>query len=174
MPDLETRIAILRYKAERYSMRLAEEVVTYIARISKRSIRELEGNLKKVKMFSELQGLQVDYELVKRILAQHETQSTISVEEIQRIVADHFRVKMSDMKSNTRAKPIVVPRQISMYLIKKFLDKSLVDIGKAFGGKDHTTVMNAIERVQYLQSTDQDIFKDIEELETRIHNITGV
>lgn len=174
MPDLETRIAILRYKAERFSMRLAEDVVNYIARISKRSIRELEGNLKKVKMFSELQGLQVDYDLVKRILAQHETQSTISVEEIQRIVADHFRVKMSDMKSATRAKPIVVPRQISMYLIKKFLDKSLVDIGKAFGGKDHTTVMNAIERVQYLQSTDQDIFKDIEELETRIHNITGV
>ncbi len=174
MPDLETRIAILRYKAERYNMRLAEDVVNYIARISKRSIRELEGNLRKVKMFSELQGLQVDYELVKRILAQHETQSTISVEEIQRIVADHFEVKMSDLKSSTRAKPIVVPRQICMYLIKKFLDKSLVDIGKAFGGKDHTTVMNAIERVQHLQSTDQDLFKDIEELETRIHNITGL
>jgi chromosomal replication initiator protein len=174
MPDLETRIAILRYKAEKYNIRLSEEVVTFIARISKRSIRELEGNLKKVKMFSELQGLQVDYDLVKRILAQHETQSTISVEEIQRLVGDHFRVKLSDMKSSTRAKPIVVPRQIAMYLIKKFLDKSLVDVGKAFGGKDHTTVMNAIERVQHLQSTDQDIFKDIEELETRIHNITGV
>ncbi len=174
MPDLETRIAILRYKAEKYNIRLSEEVVTYIARISKRSIRELEGNLKKVKMFSELQGLQVDYDLVKRILAQHETQSTISVEEIQRLVGDHFKVKLSDMKSSARAKPIVVPRQIAMYLIKKFLDKSLVDVGKAFGGKDHTTVINAIERVQHLQSTDQDIFKDIEELETRIHNIIGV
>ena len=125
-------------------------------------------------MFSELQGLQVDYDLVKRILAQHTTQSTISVEEIQRLVGDHFKVKLSDMKSSARAKPIVVPRQIAMYLIKKFLDKSLVDVGKAFGGKDHTTVMNAIERVQHLQSTDQDIFKDIEELETRIHNIIGV
>ena len=174
MPDLETRVAILRYKAEKYNIRLSEEVVTYIARISKRSIRELEGNLKKVKMFSELQGLQVDYDLVKRILAQHETQSTISIEEIQRLVGDHFRVKLSDLKSSARAKPIVVPRQITMYLIKKFLDKSLVDVGKAFGGKDHTTVMNAIERVQHLQSTDQDIFKDIEELETRIHNIIGV
>lgn len=174
MPDLETRVAILRYKAERFNMRLAEDVVNYIARISKRSIRELEGNLKKVKMFSELQGLQVDYDLVKKILAQHETQSSISIEELQRIVADHFKVKISDLKSSTRAKPIVVPRQICMYLIKKFMDKSLVDIGKAFGGKDHTTVMNAIERVQHLQSTDQDIFKDIEELETRVHNITGV
>lgn len=174
MPDLETRIAILRYKAERFSVRLSDEVATYIARISKRSIRELEGNLKKVKMFSELQGLQIDYELVKRILTSHETQSTIGAEEILKRVADHYKVKTQDLKSSTRAKQIVVPRQIAMYLIKKFLDKSLVDIGKAFGGRDHTTVMNALERVKYLQQKDQDIFKDIEELEGRIHNITGV
>lgn len=174
MPDLETRIAILRYKAEKYNVRLPEEVVNYIARISKRSIRELEGNLKKVKMFSELQGLPIDAELVRRILSHHETQSTISVEEIQKIVADHYKVRVLDLKSSTRAKPIVVPRQIAMYLIKKFLEKSLVDIGKAFGGKDHTTVMNAIGRVKSLQSTDQDISKDIEDLEQRIHNITGV
>lgn len=174
MPDIETRIAILRYKAEKYNMRLPEDVTNYIARISKRSIRELEGNLKKVKMFSELQGLPIDFELVKRILSHHETQSTISVEEIMKIVADHYKVRVLDLKSSTRAKPIVVPRQIAMYLIKKFLDKSLVDIGKAFGGKDHTTVMNALERVRSLQATDQDISKDIEDLETRIHNITGV
>lgn len=174
MPDLETRIAILRYKAEKFNVRLPEDVANYIARISKRSIRELEGNLKKVKMFSELQGLPIDYELVKRILSHHETQSTISVEEIMKIVADHYKVRVLDLKSSTRAKPIVVPRQIAMYLIKKFLDKSLVDIGKAFGGKDHTTVMNALERVKNLQATDQDISKDIEDLETRIHNITGV
>lgn len=174
MPDIETRIAILRYKAEKFNIRLPEDVVNYIARISKRSIRELEGNLKKVKMFSELQGLQVDYELVKKILSHHESQSTISVEEIQKIVADHFRVKLTDLKSNTRAKSIVIPRQIAMYFIKKFLDKSLVEIGKNFGGKDHTTVINALERVQMLMSTDQDMFKNIEELETRIHNVTGV
>lgn len=174
MPDLETRIAILRYKAEKYNVRLPEDVVNYIARISKRSIRELEGNLKKIKMFSELQGLPIDYDLVKRILSHHETQSTISVEEIMKLVADHFKVRVLDLKSSTRAKPIVVPRQISMYLIKKFLDRSLVDIGKAFGGKDHTTVMNALDRVKNLQASDQDIAKDIEDLEQRIHNITGV
>lgn len=174
MPDLETRIAILRYKAEKYNVRMAEDVVNHIARISKRSIRELEGNLKKVKMFSELQGLQIDYDLVKKILSNHETQTMISVEEIQRIVSEHFKVKIQDLKSATRAKQIVVPRQIAMHLIKKFLDKSLVDIGKAFGGKDHTTVMNALGRVKHLQQTDQDMFKNIEELESRIHNITGV
>lgn len=174
MPDLETRIAILRYKAEKYNVRLPEDVVNYIARISKRSIRELEGNLKKIKMFSELQGLPIDFELVKRILSHHETQSTISIEEIMKLVADHFKVRVLDLKSATRAKPIVVPRQIAMFLIKKFLDRSLVDIGKAFGGKDHTTVMNALERVKSLQASDQDIAKDIEDLEQRIHNITGV
>lgn len=174
MPDLETRVAILRYKSEKMSLRFPEDVVNYIARISKRSIRELEGNLKKVKMFSELQGLSIDIELAKRVLSTHETQSTISMEDIQKMVGDHFKVKISDLKSTSRARQIVVPRQTAMYLIKKTLDKSLVDIGRAFGGKDHTTVMNAIERVDYLLSKDLDFKNDIEELTTRIHNITGV
>jgi chromosomal replication initiator protein len=174
MPDLETRVAILRYKSEKMNLRLPEEVVNYVARISKRSIRELEGNLKKVKMFSELQGLSIDIELARRVLATHETQTTISVEDIQKMVADHFKVKISDLKSTTRAKQIVVPRQTAMYLIKRTLDKSLVDIGRAFGGKDHTTVMNAMDRVEFLLSKDMDFKNDLDELTTRIHNITGV
>jgi chromosomal replication initiator protein len=174
MPDLETRVAISRYKAERLGMRLVEDVITHIARISKRSIRELEGNLKKVKMFSELQGLSIDLSLVKRVLATHETQTTISAEDIQKLVADHFKVRLTDLKSTSRAKQIVVPRQISMFLIKKNLDKSLVDIGRAFGGRDHTTVINALERVDYLLSKDMDIKNDIDELTNRIHNITGL
>lgn len=174
MPDLETRIAILRYKAEKFNVPLSDEVANYIARISKRSIREVEGNLKKIKMFSELQGLPINLELAKKILSHHESQTSITLEDIQKMVSDHFKVRIPDLKSSVRAKQIVVPRQIAMYLIKKFLDKSLVEIGKSFGGKDHTTVMNAIERVNSLQLTDQNISKDIEDLETRIHNITGV
>lgn len=174
MPDIETRVAILRYKSERMGLRLSEDVVNHIARISKRSIRELEGNLKKVKMFSELQGLSIDLELAKRVLATHDTQGTISVEDIQKMVADHFKVKVIDLKSTTRAKQIVVPRQVAMYLIKRHLDKSLVDIGRAFGGKDHTTVMNALDRVELLQDKDKDFKNDLEELTTRIHNVTGL
>lgn len=174
MPDLETRIAILRYKAEKLQVRMPEDVVHYIAKISKRSIRELEGNLKKVKMFSEFQGLAIDQSLARTILANHESQTTVSVEDIQKLVSEHFKVKISDLKSSSRAKPIVIPRQISMYLIKKYLDRSLVDIGKHFGGKDHTTVINALERVTYLQESDKDIAKEIEDLETQIHNITGL
>jgi chromosomal replication initiator protein len=174
MPDLETRVAILRYKSEKMGLRLSDDVVNHVARISKRSIRELEGNLKKVKMFSELQGLSIDIDLVKRVLATHETQSTISLEDIQKMVADHFKVRVIDLKSTTRAKQIVVPRQTAMYLIKRTLDRSLVDIGRAFGGKDHTTVMNALQRVDFLMQKDMGFRNDVEELTTRIHNITGL
>jgi chromosomal replication initiator protein len=125
-------------------------------------------------MFSELQGLTIDLDLVKRVLATHETQTSISVEDIQKIVGDHFKVKISDLKSTVRSKQIVVPRQTAMYLIKQTLDKSLVDICRAFGGKDHTTVMNAMSRVEYLLSKDMDFKNDVEELRTRIHNITGL
>lgn len=174
MPDLETRLAILRYKAENYNVRLSEDTIQYIAKISKKSIRELEGNLKKIKMFSELQGLSINLELARKVLAHHENTVTISIEEIQRIVAEYYKIRVTDLKSTSRAKPIVVPRQIAMYLIKKFLDKSLVDIGKAFGGKDHTTVINSLDKVENLQNQDPQFKNDIDELINQIHNVTGL
>lgn len=174
MPDIETRVAILRYKAEKKAIRLPSEVVSYIARISKRSIRELEGNLNKVKMFSELQGLPISMELTKKVLSTHDDTATITIEEIQKLTGDHFKVSVKDLCSKTRTKPLVTARQIAMWLVKKHLDKSLVDIGRAFGKKDHTTVMNALRRVEDQLNKDSEIKKDIEELEGRIHNITGV
>lgn len=174
MPDLETRIAILRYKSENFNMRISEDTIQYIAKISKKSIRELEGNLKKIKMYSELQGLTINLELARKVLAHHENTVTISIEEIQRIVSEYYKIRVSDLKSTSRAKPIVVPRQIAMYLIKKFLDKSLVDIGKAFGGKDHTTVISSLEKVVNLQNVDPQFKNDIDELINQIHNVTGL
>ncbi len=174
MPDLETRIAILRYKAEKTQIRIPEDAIHYLARISKRSIRELEGNLKKIKMFSELQGIPVNIDLARKILAHHENTTTITIDEILRITAEFYKIRITDLKSSSRAKPIVVPRQIAMYLIKKFLDKSLVEIGKSFGGRDHTTVINSLEKVESLQAKDLKFKSDIEELTTQIHNITGL
>lgn len=174
MPDLETRLAILRYKSENYNVRLSEDTVQYIAKISKKSIRELEGNLKKIKMFSELQGLSINLELARKVLAHHENTVTISIEEIQRIVSEYYKIRVTDLKSTSRARPIVVPRQVAMYLIKRFLDKSLVDIGKAFGGKDHTTVINSLEKVENLQNKDPQFKNDIDELVNQIHNVTGL
>lgn len=174
MPDIETRLAILRYKAERLNIRIQEDVINYIARISKRSIRELEGNLNKFKMYCELQGLQPSLENAKKVLAIHDHQTVITLEEIQKLVCEKFQIKLVDIKSASRTKTLVVPRQMAMYLIKKVLDKSLVDIGRAFGGRDHTTVLNAIARVTSLQQTDLDFRKDYEELLGRINTITGV
>ena len=174
MPDFETRLAILRYKAENMNVKLSEDTIQYIAKISKKSIRELEGNLKKIKMFSELQGLNINLELARKVLAHHENTVTISIEEIQRIVAEYYKIRVTDLKSTSRAKPRVVPRQIAMYLIKMFLDKSLVEIGKNFGGKDHTTVINSLEKVENLQNSDPQFKNDIDELMNQIHNVTGL
>lgn len=174
MPDIETRVAILKYKAERKNIMLPNEVVSHIARISKRSIRELEGNLNKVKMFSELQGLPMSLDLAKRVLSTHDDVATITIDDIQKLVSDHYKVRVPDIKSKTRTKPLVVARQVAMWLVKKHLDKSLVDIGRSFGGKDHTTVMNALRRIEDQLNKDSEIKRDIDELEGRIHNITGV
>ncbi|MBX3020482.1 MAG: chromosomal replication initiator protein DnaA [Bdellovibrionales bacterium] len=174
MPDIETRVAILKYKAERKNIMLQNEVIGHVARISKRSIRELEGNLNKIKMFSELQGLPIDLDLAKRVLSTHDDVATITIDDIQKLVSDHYKVRMPDLKSKTRTKPLVVARQVAMWLVKKHLDKSLVDIGRSFGGKDHTTVMNALRRIEDQLNKDSEIKRDIEDLEGRIHNITGV
>jgi chromosomal replication initiator protein len=174
MPEIETRVAILRYKAERKNLFLSNDVISYIARISRRSIRELEGNLNKVKMFSELQGLPINLELTQKVLNTHDDVATLSIDDIQKLVCDHFKVRIPDLKSRTRTKPLVTARQIAMYLVKKHLEKSLVDIGRSFGGKDHTTVMNALRRIEDQQHKDSEIKRSLEELEGRIHNITGV
>ena len=125
-------------------------------------------------MFSELQGLPINLELAQRVLATHDDVATLSIDDIQKLVADHYKVRLPDMKSRTRTRPIVVARQLAMYLVKKYLEKSLVDIGRSFGGKDHTTVMNALRRIEDQQHKDSEIKRAIEELEGRIHNITGV
>ena len=173
MPDIETRVAILRYKAEAMKLNIPQEVITYISRISKRSIRELEGNLNKVSMYSELQGLELNLELTKKVLATHDDTSHISVSDIQKICANHFKVNVPDLKSKSRTKPLVVARQVAMFMVKKYLDKSLVDIGRAFG-KDHTTVISSLRRVADQQGKNSDLKKDIDDIEMRIHNITGL
>lgn len=176
MPNLETRIAILKNKAKIKNVRMPQDVVDFIARISKKSIRELEGNLNKVKMFSELQGLNINLEIAKNVLRNHEDiTGGISMEEIQRITADHHNIRLIDLKSKSRARPLVRARQTAMYLIKKHLhNKSLVEIGKVFGGKDHTTVINSLKRIENLLKTDSDFARNMEGLERAVQNITGL
>jgi chromosomal replication initiator protein len=174
MPDLDTRIAILRYKAERLRFRLSDEVVSYIARISKRSIRELEGNLNVAKVWSDFYGRELTLEVAKQIMSIRDQSTNLTIEDVQRLASEHYRINVKDLKSPSRARPYVTARQLAMYLIHKNLGKSLVEIGRAFGNRDHTTVLNALRRIEDQLSTDPEIKRDLGELQTRIHNLTGV
>ncbi len=175
MADMETRVAILRYKSEMKRIQIPEDVIHFIAKISKKSVRELEGNLNKVKMFTELQGLSITLDVAKKILASHDYEITpLTMDEILRLSAEHYKIKITDLKSTNRAKPIVTARQVAMFLAKKYLNKSLMDIGRAFGGKDHSTVINAIKRVESQQLKDSDLKSDLDELQSKIDNISGL
>lgn len=180
MPDLETRIAILKYKAEQYQLSLHPSIIEYIAKISKRSIRELEGNLNKIKIFSDFKKSSYDdagiisLDFVKKTLINHIGEEKLTGGEIQKICASHYKLNIKDLKSKSRTKPIVIARQAAMFLMRKYLDVSLAEIGKIFGGKDHTTVINAIKRVEDRLIKDTNFNKDIGTLEREIQNFTGL
>lgn len=180
MPDLETRIAILRYKAEQYKLSLHSSIIEYIAKISKRSIRELEGNLNKIKIFSDFKKSSYDddnlitLDFVKKTLINHITEEKLTIEEVQKMCANYFKLNIKDLKSKSRTKHIVTARQSAMFLMRKYLNVSLIDIGKAFGGKDHTTVINAIRRVESKLIKDVSFNKDLNSLEREIQNFTGL
>lgn len=175
MPDFETRLAILRSKVDNRDMRIDESVLQYVARVSKRSVRELEGNLNKIEVFFSFSNAPITLESAKQILAMDNEGNQITMEDIENLVASHYQLRVSELKGQARPKPIVTARQVAMYLIKKNLpNKSLVEIGRQFGGRDHTTVMNALARIEDQQASNLDLKKDIEDLQLRIHNITGV
>ncbi|MBE8162411.1 MAG: chromosomal replication initiator protein DnaA [Bdellovibrionaceae bacterium] len=180
MPDLETRIAILRYKAEQYKISLHSNIIEYIAKISKRSIRELEGNLNKIKIFSDFKkssyndSSTITLDFVKKTLVNHISEEKLTIEEVQKMCSSYFKLNIKDLKSKSRSKNIVTARQSAMFLMRKYLNISLMDIGKAFGGKDHTTVINAIRRVEDKMTKDASFNKDLNSLETEIQNFTGM
>ena len=140
-PDLETRIAILRKKAESEGILVPNEVTLFIAHHVKANIRELEGSMLRVIAFASLTRQEISLELVKEVLkdALPNEEKRISVDTIQRLVAERYNCKFSDMKSKKRTKQIAFPRQIAMYLSRELTAHSLTEIGAAFGGKDHTT-----------------------------------
>ena len=174
IPDLETKMAILRYKSEAMSLNISNEIIQYLASISNRSIRELEGNLNKVRMFSQLQGLSISIDLVKKVLNHNKNTNTLTVDRIQRIVSDAFNIKISDLKSKNRQKQIVTARQIGMKLTQKYLKKTLKEIGRIFGGKDHTTVLSNIRKMEIKLKKDRELINIFSNIETTIHKITNI
>lgn len=150
-PDLETRIAILKKKAELENASIDDDVLLYIARRIESNIRELEGALIRIMAYSSLTGNNLSVSAIDEALKDFITELNppkISVQIIQKAVAEHFSIKPEEFKSKKRMRPISYPRQIAMYLCRELTDLSLPKIGDAFGGRDHTTVIHAYEKVK--------------------------
>jgi len=160
-PDLETRVAILLKKAEEHHMELPEEVAFFIAQRLRTNVRELEGALNRVKAMQDFKGGHIDIDFVrdtlKDILALQER--LVTIENIQKVVAEYYRIKVADLKSKSRARSVTRPRQIAMALAKELTNKSLPEIGRAFE-RDHTTVLNACREVPKFREKDSSIQED--------------
>jgi chromosomal replication initiator protein len=165
-PELEMRVAILLKKAEGESATLDEAVAFFLAKHVQSNVRELEGALKRVLAFARFSGqpLSVDVcrEALRDLLANNNRQ--LSVENIQRTVADYYKIKVSEMYSKKRSRNVARPRQVAMALAKELTQLSLPDIGEAFGGRDHTTVLHACRKIALLRSTNSDLTRDINSL----------
>ena len=165
-PDFETRVAILKKKAELERVRLPDEIAYLIGSRVKSNIRELEGSLTRMIAFCALTGREMTADLAHEVLTDlwDEEEKIITIEQIQRKVADSFGIKLSDLKAQTRTKTIAFPRQIAMYLSRQLTHASLAEVGRAFGGKDHTTVLHAVEKIQTLLQEDPKLRKTIDTL----------
>lgn len=171
-PDFETRIAILKKKADVEKLEVPNEVLVYIATTIKSNIRELEGALIRIVAFSSLTNKQITVDLaseaLKDIISNRATKQ-VTIELIQEIVANYFNLKVEDFKSARRTKNITYPRQIAMYLSRKLTDMSLPKIGEEFGGRDHTTVIHAYEKISEMVSKDENLKSTIEILTKKIN-----
>ena len=155
-PDLETKVAILKKKAGAEAVPLPDNVALYIAAKVKNNIRELEGSLIRLIAYASLTGNKISLSLAQDVLknTSNNDERSITVEVIQKFVADYYHLRLSDLKSRNNSKSITEPRQIAMYLCKKLTSSSLPEIGKRFGGKHHTTVIYSLRKVENLRKTD--------------------
>lgn len=147
-PELELRVAILKKKAELNSWVLSDDVAFFIATHVKSNIRELEGALVRVGAFSSLTGKDLTVSLAKDILKIKDDKKVLSIDEIQKTVADYYNIKLSDIKSQRKLKNIAIPRQVAMYLCRTLTGTSYPQIGREFGNKDHSTVIYAFKKIE--------------------------
>ncbi|WP_018754099.1 chromosomal replication initiator protein DnaA [Paenibacillus sanguinis] len=174
-PDLETRIAILRKKAKAENLDIPNEAMMYIANQIDTNIRELEGALIRVVAYSSLINQDVTSHLAAEALKDIIPSSRpkmITIQDIQQRVGDYYNLKLDDFKARKRTKAIAFPRQIAMYLARELTDFSLPKIGDAFGGRDHTTVIHAHEKITQQLKIDQELFKIVNNITEKIKSAT--
>ncbi|MBX3228731.1 MAG: chromosomal replication initiator protein DnaA [Labilithrix sp.] len=169
-PELETRVAILRKKAQMEQIELADEVVLYLAQTIRSNVRELEGTLIRLAAKSSLQGRAIDLDFARQELAATSSAkpNEAGVDDIQRVVCHHFKLRTSDLLSKDRHKSIAFARHVAMYLCKQRLKCSFPELGRAFGNRDHTTVMSAVRKVEHLRSTDPEVRAHLEAIERKL------
>jgi chromosomal replication initiator protein len=155
-PDLETKVAILTKKAAQQRVNLPHDVAMYVAMKIRSNIRELEGALVRLLAFGSLRGSEITLPMAQETLrgVLGTEGKTVTIESIQKAVADHYSLRVFDLKAKTNAKSITEPRQICMYLCKKVVGASLPKIGKEFGDKHHTTVLHSIQKIEALRQSD--------------------
>ncbi|ARC83315.1 chromosomal replication initiator protein DnaA [Clostridium argentinense CDC 2741] len=171
-PDFETRIAILKKKADVENLNIPNDVMVYIATQIKSNIRELEGALIRIVAYSSLTNREINVDLaaeaLKDIISSRNTRQ-ITIELIQDIVSSYYSLKIEDFKSSRRTRNVAFPRQIAMYLCRKLTDTSLPKIGEEFGGRDHTTVIHAYEKISQSLKKDENLQNTVTELTKKIN-----
>jgi len=161
-PELETRVAILHNKAEQYRIDLPSDVSFFIAKRIRSNVRELEGALRRVVANAEFTGEAISLEFAREALRDliAVQAKMVTIENIQKTVAEYYKIRLSDLSAKTRSRSIARPRQIAMSLAKELTSKSLPEIGQAFGGRDHTTVLHAVRKVAELKEQDTSVYED--------------
>ena len=170
-PDIETKVAILKKKSEKENIHLTNDVAIFVASKAGSNIRSLEGLLTRLIAFSSLAGKPITIPFAREILKGiiNDTEKTINVEDIQKVVCNHYGIRVSDIKSKRRPKAFVMPRQVAMYLSRSLCNISLSDIGEKFGGKDHSTVIHAINKIKSLLEQDPYLIETLEEIKGKIY-----
>ena len=165
-PDLETKIAILRKKAEGEDVDIPDDVMLFIASNSKSNIRELEGALLRLVAYSSLTGVPIVVELARSVLRDslNTRAAVITIDTIQENVAEHFGLRAGDLRAKSNARRITQPRQIAMFLCKRLTNHSLPEIGRAFGGKHHSTVIHSVRKVEHDCEKNEDIHRVVHTL----------
>jgi chromosomal replication initiator protein len=171
-PELETRVAIVRKKAQLEHIELADEVMLFIAQVVRSNVRELEGTLIRLAAKASLMGRPIDLEFARTEIAAASTTraNEASVEDIQRIVCHHFKLRSGELLSKDRHKSVAFARHVAMYLCKQRLKCSFPELGRAFGNRDHTTVMSAVRKVEQLRGSDPEVRAHLEAIERKLGN----
>ena len=172
-PDTETKQAILKMKADQNKIDIPEDVIYFLANSVTNNVRELEGYLIRIGAYSSLTSTPINLDMAKNVLKDILTENSkeITIEKIQKFVAEHFQIKLSDLKSSKRLKNLVFPRQIAMYICRQLTELSYPEIGAKFGGKDHSTIIHAIKKIDRKIEEDLQTRNLVEKLMEKISNL---